>query len=60
MLIFSLLAIAWFLSGAASFIYWWSSEHGNINGVIGLTMFAGLIGPLAYPLGYIIHGIHRP
>lgn len=46
----------WYASGVASFVYWWSHEWGNINGHYGLAAIVGLLGPFAFPLGYLIHG----
>jgi uncharacterized membrane protein YhfC len=52
--------ILWAASGLASFIYWWTKDYDLtikeifVPGI--LTFFAG---PLAYLIGYSIHGKHR-
>jgi hypothetical protein len=54
-----ILGIIWYLSGVASFIYWWTSEF-DIKSrqvlVMLLALCAGLFGPISFIFGFIIHG----
>lgn len=52
----TLIAIAWFALGVASFIYWWTKDHDFNLSIIPVAVLAGTIGPFAWPLGWIIHG----
>lgn len=46
----------WYLSGIASFIYWWTKDSDFTADKIPLVLFVGIVGPLAFLLGWAIHG----
>lgn len=51
-----LFAIAWWAAGYASFVYWWTTQHDlKVEDAI-CGMFYAVIGPLAFVLGWLIHG----
>ena len=48
--------LLWYLSGVASFIYWWTKDFDFELRYIPVAMLSGLIGPLAFVLGAFFHG----
>lgn len=54
--IFVLLCILWFISGAASFIYWWTKEIDFTWEEFPLMVFGGSCGPVSFLAGWWIHG----
>ena len=50
-----LLITAWYISGVASFIYWWTSEFDFTTAQIHICSFMGMLGPIAMIAGFIIH-----
>ena len=56
MTIILILTILWWLSGSFSFIYWWTKEFDLETGDIMKAVAMGLLGPLAFPAGWLIHG----
>ena len=57
-MIFLLYATLWYAIGVASFIYWWTNELDFTSSNIPLAMIIGFAGPLAFPIGFLIHGNH--
>ena len=57
LIIFAIFAI-WYLFGVFSFGYWWTTQHNIEIGTLFIAIFAGLLGPIAFVLGYAIHGEH--
>lgn len=55
-LLFVVLITIWWYSGYWSFKYWYTHDWYFTTRVIPLACFAGTIGPLAFCLGYLIHG----
>lgn len=55
-LILILIILTWLLSGIISFIYWWTRDYDYKSSEIFTSLFAGLLGPFAFILGYTIHG----
>lgn len=55
-IILILILSTWYLSGVTSFIFWWTKESDYCDVAIVVSLMAGLIGPIAFGLGYIIHG----
>ena len=53
---FVLLCILWFISGAASFIYWWTKEYDFTWDYVPLMVVSGVCGPLAFFIGWCVHG----
>lgn len=48
--------LLWWLSGFASFTFWWTTQHDmDIQDAL-FGVMAGLLGPLSFPLGWLIHG----
>lgn len=46
----------WTLSGSISFIYWWTKHYDlKVSSMI-LVILSGFIGPLAFLVGYLVHG----
>ena len=53
-------ALIWYISGVASFVYWWTNQNDFMTRHIPLCLSVGLFGPIAFPVGYIIHGDDLP
>lgn len=54
-----LIIVLWWAIGTASFIYWWTSEFDlTVCSGIG-SLFAGSVGPIAFFIGWCIHGEAR-
>lgn len=51
-----ILFIIWYVLGVISFIYWWTTEFDLCKKALGVGLFAGIIGPFAFILGWSIHG----
>jgi prepilin signal peptidase PulO-like enzyme (type II secretory pathway) len=49
------LCIIWYIIGATSFIYWWTREFDFTTTELLFALMAGILGPLAFFLGYSIH-----
>lgn len=56
MTILILCCTAWWIIGAASFIFWWTKEFDFETEDILMAFGVGFIGPLAFIVGWIIHG----
>lgn len=56
----TLVAILWYASGVASFIYWWTTQHDLSPDDLLIGLLVGIIGPLAWPVGYSVHGERKP
>lgn len=54
-----LLIVAWYVSGAAGFIYWWTTEWDLRSTDLVTAFFVGFMGPLSWVAGYCIHGGRR-
>jgi hypothetical protein len=51
--------ICWWVCGTCSFIFWWTNEFDLSVQDFFFSICIGLVlGPLAYPVGYVNHGIH--
>jgi len=50
------LIVIWYLIGVCSFIFWWTTEHDLRVGDFLLALLVGTFGPVAFIMGYIIHG----
>jgi len=47
----------WWVSGCASFVRWWTTEFDFVFARDGFVCaLAGTVGPLAYLIGWRIHG----
>lgn len=51
-----LFIVLWYISGVASFIYWWTKSHDLTATDMVFALFVGLIGPIAFIMGAQIHG----
>ncbi len=47
--------VLWYAVGVASFIYWWTRDYDFTTGELGLALLEGIIGPLAFIFGAIMH-----
>lgn len=54
--IFTLLCILWSISGAASFIYWWTKESDFTWEEFPLMVVGGVCGPVSFFIGWCVHG----
>jgi len=52
-LLIILALVVWYLIGIVGFIYWWTKVYVYTIRDIGLSLYAGLIGPLAWVTGYL-------
>jgi hypothetical protein len=46
----------WYLTGILSFIYWWRQDYDLQVRQLFLSLFIGITGPIAFVLGWFIHG----
>lgn len=46
----------WLVSGAASFIWWWTKDYDLTINEIWLIMLSLIGGPLVFFVGWLIHG----
>jgi hypothetical protein len=53
----SIVLILWYVSGIASFVFWWtrSENLADYLFVFFVAFFAGFTGPFAWVTGYCIH-----
>lgn len=49
-------AVLWYISGVASFIYWWTTDRDLETSTLWLMLLVGVCGPFAFPMGYLVHG----
>lgn len=54
--LFIVVCIVWFISGAASFVYWWTKEMNFTWEEFPVAVFAGVVGPVSFLLGWCVHG----
>lgn len=48
--------VAWWASGVASFVYWWTKDFDFDVGDAVFAAFTGLfLGPLMFPIGWNVH-----
>lgn len=59
-LLIVLAAFLWWFSGFASFVYWWRHSYDLTTTDFTLAVGAGLIGPIAFVVGALIHGNNTP
>ena len=52
----SVLILMWIAFGAWSFVFWWTHDHDFSTNEMGLLASAALFGPLAFVIGWFIHG----
>lgn len=48
--------VIWYISGVASFIYFWTTDHDFTSNEVGLALCIGILGPIAIMVGREIHG----
>ena len=54
-----IILILWYLVGVCSFIYWWIKDFDLGAKDFLIALVAGLIGPFAWGLGWIIHNDNK-
>lgn len=52
--LFIVICIVWFISGAASLIYWWTKEFDFTWEEFPLMVFGGVCGPLSFLIGWLV------
>lgn len=57
MLIATIIA-GWWAIGVAGFIYWWRNDHDLKLSDCFFAAIAGVTGPLAWLIGWAVHGHH--
>ena len=50
-----LLIVLWYIIGCWGFYFWWTTEHTMSNFDIFIMLLAGVIGPLSWVVGHVIH-----
>ena len=55
-MVFNILLALWFLSGSASFIFWWTKDQDFNVSEVPLALVCGLLGPISFILGWFMHG----
>ena len=53
--LFIVICIVWFISGAASFIYWWTTEADFTWDQFPLMVGGGLFGPFTFCMGALMY-----
>lgn len=48
--------LIWWLSGFASFLFWWTTQHDLEVSTAMFGVIAGIVGPFAFLGGWLIHG----
>ncbi len=57
--LFIIVGFIWGTIGTCSFIYWWTKDYNFKFGPEFIIAFmCSFIGPLAFPIGWMIHGNH--
>lgn len=51
-----MLMLLWWLSGVASYIFWWTKDYDLSLSDLYFSFGVGVIGPLAFPIGWDVHG----
>ena len=51
-----LCCFCWYCLGIWGFIFWWTTEHDFTSKEILLCFLVGAAGPIAFIVGYFIHG----
>lgn len=54
--LFIVICIVWFISGAASFIYWWTKDFDFTWEEFPMMVICGVCGPLSFFIGWWVHG----
>jgi len=52
--LFIVICIVWFISGASSFIYWWTKEYDFTWDYVPLMVIGGVCGPLSFIIGWLV------
>lgn len=50
------IAAAWYLTGVSGFLFWYTSEYDFTSEDVLLAVAVGLIGPISWVAGWLIHG----
>ena len=50
------IAAAWYLTGVSGFLYWYTSEYDFTSEEVLLAVTVGIIGPISWVAGWLIHG----
>ncbi len=48
--------LIWYFVGAASFVFWWTKDFDMTVSYIPIVIVVGLVGPIAFLVGYAMHG----
>jgi hypothetical protein len=51
--------LVWYFIGIISFVYWWTSDNNLTTHELSLMFSVGIIGPIAFLVGYDIHYKNR-
>jgi hypothetical protein len=60
MTIFILCALAWWVIGSASFVFWWTNRYDFTTEEIGMAFMSGLMGPISFFAGWAAFGDECP
>jgi len=55
-MIILLMVVGWYVSGVASFIFWWTRDYDLALGDAVFGLFVGAAGPFAWGIGWVVHG----
>ena len=53
---FLLYGAVWYLSGTASFVYWWTNNYNFTTSELLPAAIISVSGPIAFPIGWMVHG----
>lgn len=59
-MITALLFILWWAAGIYGFIFWWTTQHDFTAAELPIAVSLGLMGPLAFLVGWLVHGQRGP
>lgn len=51
-----ILLTLWYIAGITGFIYWYTTEFNLKEDDIPMMLMLGFIGPVAWIIGYLLHG----
>lgn len=55
--LFIIICIVWFISGAASFVYWWTKEFDFTWDEFPLVVMSGATGPVTFLVVWLVYKI---
>lgn len=51
-----IIILLWLFTGWLGFVYWWTTDCNYTTDDIPVSLIISLAGPLAWPIGWLVHG----